>query len=51
MSKIADKLIEIGELIGQGMEPNVIAAITGVPVDWVIEAERTMMIIDEGEQE
>lgn len=43
MSKIADKLIEIGEMIVQGMEANAIAAIAGVPLDWVFETELEMM--------
>lgn len=43
MSKIADKLIEIEELLVQGHSAESVAKMANVPVDWVIETELEMM--------
>lgn len=42
MSKIKDMLIDIQDLLEQGMEPNDIARILQVPVNWVYEAQSIM---------
>lgn len=43
MSKIADKLIEIEELLVQGLDVDTVARLAGVPVNWVIETELELM--------
>ena len=43
MSKIADKLIEIEELLTQGYTVDEVSRIAGVPVSWVIDTELEMM--------
>ena len=42
MSKIKDKLIEVEDLIVQGLDADTVAKIAGVPVDWVIDVELEM---------
>jgi hypothetical protein len=44
MSKIADKLIEIDELLARGATVYEAAELAGVPVEWVINRDQ---IIDE----
>lgn len=39
MSKIADKLIEVEELLRAGFSVDDVAKIAGVPADWVIDVD------------
>lgn len=47
MSKIADKLIEVEQLIIDGHDTETVARLAGVPVDWVIDTELEMRGMNE----
>lgn len=42
MSKIGNKVIEVGELLTQGFDVDTISKIADVPVDWIIEVDLEM---------
>lgn len=47
MSKMAELLIEIEDLLKQNVDVDTIATVTGVPAGWVIELDKELMGLHE----